>query len=257
MSFPNFPGKQDKTALLEPDALVAYRSRLGRLPKFEGLDGALFCLEKGMPRRMHRSVPVRFAGSMLGELYQVKRSPEVGVMANFGGGAPIVVELAEELVVLGARRMVLLTWGGTLQPGLSPGDIVIAERAIRDEGTSHHYLPPAKYIQSDEPLSSRLADEIRSLGGTCTLGTTWTTDAPFRETLEEVRQYQGEGVATVEMEAAGLFAIGQVRGVQTAAAIVVMDSLASLRWEVPDRLDGIQDSLALVYRAAIAALEKR
>lgn len=86
------------------------------------------------------------------------------------------------------------------------------------------------------------------------VGPTWTTDAPYRETAEEVRAYQAEGVQTVEMEAAGLFAIGQVRGVQTAAVVVIMDSLANFCWEVPERLDAIQRSLETVYAAAIDAL---
>ena len=97
-------------------------------------------------------------------------------------------------------------------------------------------------------------EAIKAHGSQCTTGPTWTTDAPYRETFEEVRQYQAEGVKTVEMESAGLFAVGQVRGVQTASVVVVMDSLASFHWQVPERLDGIQRSLEIVYSAAIDAL---
>jgi uridine phosphorylase len=56
------------------------------------------------------------------------------------------------------------------------------------------------------------------------------------------------------MESAGLFAVGQVRGIQTASVVVVMDSLASLQWQVPDRLDPIQRSLEVVYSAAVEVL---
>jgi uridine phosphorylase len=152
---------------------------------------------------------------------------------------------------MGANRLVLLTWGGSLQSDLNAGDIVVCDRAIRDEGTSHHYLPPAKTVQADGCLAGRLAEAIRARGGDCSLGTTWTTDAPYRETREEIALYQAEGVKTVEMESAGLFTIGQVRGVQTAAVVVVMDSLANFTWQVPPRLDGIQRSLELGYAAII------
>ncbi len=81
-------------------------------------------------------------------------------------------------------------------------------------------------------------------------------DAPYRETLNEVRQYQAEGVKTVEMETAGLFTVGQVRKVATAAVVVGMDSLAELRWHAPDRLDTILHSLELVYAAALDVLSK-
>jgi uridine phosphorylase len=257
MTFPNFPDKHENSSLLNPQDIVEYRRKLGRLPLPNFPEGLLFCLERGLPRRLRRRIPVRKAGSMLGDLYLV-RNPrdQVAVMTDFGGGSPIVAELAEEFVVMGARKLILMTWGGALQPDLRPGDIVVCDRAIRDEGTSHHYLPPEKYAQASQELVERLAASIISKGSTCTIGATWTTDAPYRETREEVQSYRSEGVKTVEMEAAGLFAIGQVRNVQTAGVVVVMDSLANLRWEVPDRLDQIQRGLETVYAAAIDALSK-
>lgn len=257
MPFPNFPGKHQFASLLNPEDIVAYRRHLGRLPDIEFPEGLLFCLERGMPRRMRWRVPVRKAGSMLGDLYLVRRSKnKAGVMTDFGGGAPIVVELAEEFAVLGAKRMLLMTWGGALHPDLQPGDIVVCDRAVRDEGASHHYLPPAEYVEADPQLVEALTGAIRARGAEPTVGSTWTTDAPYRETREEVERYQSAGVKSVEMEAAGLFAIGQVRGVQTAAAVVIMDSLAQLKWEAPDRLDQIQRSLETVYRAAIDVLSQ-
>lgn len=255
MSFPNYPDKHRNASLLNPQDIVDYRRRLGRLPKTDFPEGLLFCLERGLPRRLRWRIPVRKAGSMLGDLYVTRRSKNrAGIMANFGGGAPIVAELAEEFVVLGAKRMVLLTWGGALQPELNPGDIVICNRAIRDEGTSHHYLAPSKYIRASDELVERLANKVKAHGRDLTIGTTWTTDAPYRETRSEVQQYQTEGAQTVEMESAGLFAVGKVRNIQTAAIVVVMDSLANLRWEVPSGLDRIQKSLELAYMAVIDAL---
>ena len=103
---------------------------------------------------------------------------------------------------------------------------------------------------------NELVDAIRARGAQCTVGTTWTTDAPYRETREEVIQYQAEGVKTVEMESAGLFTVGQVRAVQTASVVIGMDSLASLRWQTPERLDDIMHSLEIVYAAAIDVLAR-
>ncbi len=103
---------------------------------------------------------------------------------------------------------------------------------------------------------NQLVDAIRSRGAQCIVGTTWTTDAPYRETREEVMCYQAEGVKTVEMESAGLFTVGQVRAVQTASVVIGMDSLASLRWQTPERLDDIMRSLEIVYAAAIDVLSQ-
>jgi uridine phosphorylase len=255
MSLPNRPDKHNDESLLKADDIIAYRTRLGRTPDLHSPQGALFCLERGLPRRMRWRVPVRKVGSMNADLHETKRSLNpVAILTDFGGGAPIVAELAEELVVMGLKKMVLMTWGGALQPDLQPGDIVICDRAIRDDGTSHHYLPPGKYVDADAALVEKLASAIRSRGADCSAGTTWTTDAPYRETRAEVEQYQSEGVKVVEMESSGLFTIGQVRGIQTASVVVVMDSLATLKWEAPERLDRIMRSLELVYEAAIDVL---
>jgi uridine phosphorylase len=257
MSFPNHPDKHSAQSLLNAEDIVAYRTRLGRKPNLHSPQGALFCLERGLPRRMGGRVPVRDAGSMNADLHETKKTPKpVVILTNFGGGAPIVAELAEEMVAMGVKKMVLMTWGGALQPELSPGDIVVCDRAVRDDGTSHHYLPPAKFVEADLMLAEELADAIQRRGGRCSNGTTWTTDAPYRETLAEVQQYQKEGVKTVEMESSGLFAIGQVRGVQTASVVVIMDSLATFKWKVPERLDSIQHSLEIVYAAAVEVLSK-
>ena len=167
----------------------------------------------------------------------------------------MTVELAEEFAAMGVKCMILMTWGGILQPDLEPGNIVVIDRAIRDEGTSYHYLSPAKYVQADSRLADTLVEAIQSRGAKCSRGTTWTTDAPFRETVEEIRQYQSEGVKTVEMESAGLFTIGQVRNIPTASVIIGMDRLAELRWQVPERLDGILKSLELVYAASLDVLK--
>ncbi|HEY3312241.1 MAG TPA: nucleoside phosphorylase [Anaerolineales bacterium] len=255
MNFPNYPEKQHLETLLKAEDLVAYRRKLGRTPAIDPLHGVLLCLERGMPERMRWRIPVRRAGSMNAEVYAVKRSKNpVAILTHFGGGSPMVVELAEELAAMGAKKMILMTWGGTLQADLHPGDIVICSQAIRDDGASQHYLPPGKHIQADGALVGQLEAAIRSRGAGCTTGITWTTDAPYRETREEVRQYQAEGVKVVEMESAGLFTIGQVRGIPTASIVVVMDSLASLEWQAPPGLDEIFRSLELVYSACIEVL---
>jgi uridine phosphorylase len=178
-------------------------------------------------------------------------------MTGFGGGSPMTVELAEEFAAMGVQCMILMTWGGILQSDLEPGDIVVIDRAIRDEGTSYHYLPPARYVNADAALADELVRAIQSRGGTCARGTTWTTDAPFRETEDEIRQYQTEGVKTVEMESAGLFTIGQVRKIPVVSVVVGMDKLAEFRWQVPENLSQIMHSLELVYRASLDVLKNR
>jgi len=256
MNFPIYPDKFKLKEMYGADEIVGYRKQVGRMPSLSSPEGVLFCLERGLPKRMRWRIPVRRAGGMNGDLYALKKPKDkIGIMTGFGGGSPMTVELAEEFAAMGVKCMILMTWGGLLQPDLNPGDIIVIDKAIRDEGTSYHYLPPAKYVEANAELADRLAEAIQSLGGTCSRGTTWTTDAPFRETVEEIKQYQSEGVKTVEMESAGLFTIGRVRNIPVVSVVVGMDKLADFNWRVPDNLDGISHSLKLVYEASLNVLK--
>ncbi len=258
MSYPIYPDKYKLKELYGAREIVGYRKQIGRMPSLPSPDGVLFCLERGLPWRLRWRIPVTRAGGMNGDLYALKKPKgKIGIMTGFGGGSPMTVELAEEFAALGVKSMILMTWGGILQPDLKPGDIVVVDKAIRDEGTSYHYLPPAKYIEADMQLAGQLTDAIRTRGGICTRGTTWTTDAPYRETVDEIKQYRSEGVKTVEMESAGLFTVGQVRNIPTVSVVVGMDSLSEFRWQVPERLDQILHSLELVYEASLDVLKNR
>lgn len=256
MSYPIYPDKHKLQELYGARDIVGYRKQVGRMPSLSSPEGILFCLERGLPWRMRWRIPVKRAGGMNGDLYELKNTKgKVGIMTSFGGGSPITAELAEEFAAMGVRRMILMTWAGTLQPDLSPGDIIVIDRAIRDEGTSYHYLPPAKYIDADAQLADELIMAVRARSGKCSRGTTWTTDAPFRETVDEIRQYKSEGVKAVEMESAGLFTIGEVRKIPTVSVVVAMDSLDEFRWSVPENLNKILRSLELVYQASLDVLK--
>lgn len=258
MSFPIHPEKYKLKEMYGARDIVEYRKKVGRMPSLSAPEGVLFCLERGLPWRLRWRIPVKRAGGMNGDFYALKKTKDrIGIMTGFGGGSPMTVELAEEFAAMGVKSMILMTWGGLLQPEMQPGDIVVIDTAIRDEGTSYHYLPPSKHVQASPELADQLIHAIESRGGKSTRGTTWTTDAPFRETVEEIRQYQSEGVKTVEMESAGLFTIGQVRNIPVVSVVVGMDSLAEYRWRVPERLDGILRSLELVYAASLDVLKGR
>ena len=95
-----------------------------------------------------------------------------------------------------------------------PPYVILIDKALRDEGTSYHYLPPAPYSCLDpalrEMVSARWDHGLVSLY----VGASWTTDAPFRETEALIAQRRAEGILTVEMEAAALYAASQARQYQ-------------------------------------------
>ena len=257
MSFPNYPDKQGKESLLQPGAMFAFRQSIGQIKKISPPEGLIVCLQRGLPERMRWQIPIQRAGRMMADLYLIKKSRgRVAVLTTLGEGSPMISSLTEELIAFGVKRIISIVWGGGLQPGLKSGDIVVCERAVRDEGTSHHYLTAGKFVHASPGMVDKLKTAIETRGRTCTVGTTWTTDAPYRETREEVLQYQSEGVLTVEMEIASLFAVAQVRNVQIVSAIAVGDSLAELHWQLPTDFQPIERSLEFLYSTAVDILSE-
>jgi len=87
----------------------------------------------------------------------------------------------------------------------------VATSAIRDEGTSYHYLPPDSEVACKSPLVPLLEHELIGTGWPVRSGKVWTTDAPYRETKAQLNKWIREGVLAVEMQAASLFAFGIAR----------------------------------------------
>jgi uridine phosphorylase len=165
-------------------------------------------------------------GGFFGDTYLVKSGDRTAaILANFGIGAPVVVVLLEQFAALGVGEFVSIGMAGGLAPGAQAGDLIVCNRALRDEGVSYHYQAPSRYAVASGPLTRQIQACLEAAVQAYRLGPVWTTDAPFRETLLEVEQYRREGILAVEMEAAALFAAGQSLGVQVAAAFAVGDSL--------------------------------
>jgi len=145
-------------------------------------------------------------------------------------GASGTVMLLEELVVFGVRRAVFLGYCGSLQERIDIGDIVLPLEAIREEGTSYHYLPKGEKSCPDLTIQNRLSNWLGKTGLPCFRGTIWTTDAPYRETSQKVRGYCAEGVLGVEMEMAAAFAFGRVKEISIGSVLLVSDKVREKAW---------------------------
>jgi uridine phosphorylase len=133
-----------------------------------------------------------------------------GIIARTIGG-PYAVLVAEQLHVSGARVLLGLTSAGGVSPSLPVPSLVVATSAIRDEGTSYHYLPAADVVTAPAKLAANLYEGLQGLGLPVSLGLVWTTDAPYRETAEQLAEHAANGALAVEMQAASLFAFAQAR----------------------------------------------
>jgi len=145
-------------------------------------------------------------------------------------GAPHAVIGMEKLIALGAKRIWVLGWCGSLQRELRIGHLVIPTGAVSEEGTSTHYPIGKRPLQSDERLSLTLEQALKQKGLPFSKGTVWTTDALYRETRDKVRTYQAEGVLAVEMEISALMTLALYRSVAIAGLLVVSDELFDLTW---------------------------
>ena len=145
-------------------------------------------------------------------------------------GAPQAVMGMEKLISLGAKRIWVSGWCGSISPHLVIGDLVIPERALSEEGTSEHYPVGKKAIRTDETLNRMLEQIIRKRGYNFLKGKVWTTDAPYRETREKVNKYKEQGILAVEMEMAALMTLSIYRNVKLAGLLTVSDELFNLKW---------------------------
>ena len=120
-------------------------------------------------------------------------------------GAPFAVLIAEELFASGCELLISITSAGQINAMGDPPYFVLIDRALRDEGTSHHYAPAQEFAQADPELIARADRAARAAGLKTFIGASWTTDAPFRETAQAIADAKARGVLAVEMEAAALY----------------------------------------------------
>jgi uridine phosphorylase len=164
-------------------------------------------------------------------IYEIERDGKRLAVLHPGVGAPLAAAFLEEIIALGCKTIVAVGGAGALVPELVLGHAVIVDSAIRDEGTSFHYLAPSRIVSADQKGISVLKQTLDKAGINSLVGRSWTTDAIYRETRERVARRVAEGCITVEMEAAAFMAVAKYRKVSFAQLLYAGDSLAGQNWE--------------------------
>jgi len=145
--------------------------------------------------------------------------------------APLAAGLLDEIIPLGSRKFIACGGAGVLDRAIAVGHIIVPISAVRDEGTSYHYLPPAREVEASPAGIAAIERTLQARGVPYLLGKTWTTDAIFRETPAKVQLRKSEGCLTVEMEAAAFFAVAQFRGVTLAQMLYGGDDVSGAEWD--------------------------
>ena len=152
-------------------------------------------------------------------------------------GAPACVGCFEDVIAYGAKRIILLGNCGVLDPSIADCGIIIPTRAIRDEGTSYHYLPAADYIDINKKYIPEFQALLKEKGYDYVTGTTWTTDAFYRETRDKTARRRQMGAICVEMECAAMQAMCDFRGAEFFQYLYAGDNLGGKTWD-PRSLSG-------------------
>lgn len=166
-------------------------------------------------------------------------------------GAPFAVLVAEQMFASGCEFLISITSAGKIAPDLELPCFILIDRALRDEGTSHHYLPPARFAAIGATVLDRLALLLHAGPEPVLRGPSWTTDAPYRETEEAIAAHREAGILAVEMEAAALYAFAEARGRPVACFAHVTNQMARDTGDFEKgEADGAIDALELVAAAA-------
>jgi uridine phosphorylase len=254
MSIPNKARKYGDKAVIEPARVIQERKKIGLHPSCPVPAGAILCYDTAFWQWVCTGPGyVECDGWLKGAYLVSYKDSRILILKVPGFGAPTAVMTLEELAAFGIKKFVNIGAAGGLQPNMNIGDIVICDRAIRDEGTSHHYLPVEQYAVADPELTEGLCRAFERKDIPYRKGSSWTTDAPYRETIEELRQYRADGVVTVEMEASALLAVGAYRGVAVSSVFVISDILSEEDWRQgyhsAEKLDGLKQIFEVALQA--------
>lgn len=166
-------------------------------------------------------------------------------------GASFAVLVAEELFASGCELLISMTSSGQIMPTDEPPYFILIDRALRDEGTSYHYLPPTDWSQAPAHLLEQLERAFENIGIDVLRGPTWTTDAPFRETQDAIAVMRQRRILAVEMEAAALYAFAQARRRSVICFAHVTNQMGQFENDFDKGEDnGITESLKLLHRTA-------
>lgn len=176
------------------------------------------------------NVTMKGDDGVVGVLRFFATSEGLGVFHSYFG-APASVELAEALMAGDVKKLVVFGEAGAIAPRLRIGHLLIPTFAIREEGTSYHYLPPDAPAKPSRIIYGKLKALLSREGFAYEEGGIWTTDAPFRETREKILRCRGKGALAVDMECSALFAVSKYRKAQCAAILIITDELYGRCWK--------------------------
>ncbi len=217
-----------REAIIEPAKLIA--------PLNEMPERGVLCFFREVIDGLVQAGKLRLIRNLRSEMgahpvYALDVNGQSVAVAHPGVGAPLTAALLEEMIALGGRKFIACGGAGVLDRAIVAGHVIIPSHAVRDEGTSYHYLPPGREVAASPAAVAAIEQVLRELGVPYIVGKTWTTDAFYRETPAKIARRRAEGCLTVEMEAAAFFAVAQFRGIGFGQILYGGDDVSGAEWD--------------------------
>lgn len=195
---------------------------------------------------IYRARPL-YVGSISGNL--------VGMMWA-APGAPLATMIMEDLIACGAKLFIGVGLLGAIQPSINVGDYVIPSLAVRDEGTSYHYLPKDVKAFSSKKVIHFLKDSCEEFKAKYYIGPIWTTDAPYRQTKSKINYFQQKGVLGVDMESSAIFSLGIYYKLKVGCILVASGNLTRPRATMGFYTEKLRDTMLEAIKISAKAIRK-
>lgn len=164
-------------------------------------------------------------------LYEIEYKGQRLAFFHPGIGSALAAALLEEVIAFGCRKFIACGGCGVLEKDIALGHLIIVATAVRDEGASYHYLPPAREVEANKLAVETMVHILNRRQIPYLVGKTWTTDGPYRETAKKIKQRRTEGCLVVDMEAAGMMAVAHFRDVILGQVLYGGDDLSGSEWD--------------------------
>lgn len=230
-AFPILEFDADRQAIIAPGGLKVDR---------QAPDRGVLCFFAELIEKLLKQGKLEYlceTGSEMGRhpFYTYRASGEGGereiLVAHPGVGAALAVGITEDIISLGVNKLVACGGCGVLDPEIVAGHPLILTSAVRDEGTSYHYMAPSREAYPHPDAVAALEEACRAMTIEYRLGKSWTTDAFFRETPARRALRLAEGCEVVEMEASAFFALAEFRGVTFGQIVYGGDIVIPEGWD--------------------------
>lgn len=225
--FPILEFDDTVNAIIEPKKIIQ---------KIDIPENVVICFFNDVIERLKNEGKLKLITNLKSEIglhpiYEIQCDGRKLAVFHPGIGAPLSAGMMEEVIALGGEKFIACGGAGVLDKTIAVGHIIVPISAIRDEGTSYHYLPPSREVQVNPKAVEAIKQVLQKHKCKYLLAKTWTTDAMFRETFNKVNQRKAEGCLTVEMECSAFCAVAEFRGVVFGQILYGGDDVSCEEWD--------------------------